>query len=243
MRRFPAEFKDLLNASGRRILSKAEAMPQFSSRQQTPIAVLPNVISTECVRQCVRLLDDTMYPVLQPMQDPIPRASITAMTENYGEKLGKTLRLKTAIFSDGNSRASRLARSIGLPDTMGSESLRAFVEAVTGYRLGDACGTQVICYESGDYSGPHNDHHPEDEHLRKGYIDTHIMFSNASVEAQWLVYEKKGYFSEATDVSGPSAIAIYRLPFWHYTTPLIPRHRKQETARRWLVLASFELGG
>jgi hypothetical protein len=243
MRRFPAEFKDLLTAGGQRVLRRNEALPQFSSRRQTPIAVLPNVISAECTKKCIRLLDETMYPILRPSRYGIPSDSITGMTENYEEKLAKTMRLKTALFSDGASRASRQARSIGLQDTLGSASFRAFVEAVTGYSLGPKCGTQVICYESGDYSGPHNDHHPEDENLRDGYIDAHIMFSNDSVATQWLVYERKGHFSEATDVSGPSAVAIYRLPFWHYTTPLIPRHRKEATARRWLLLASFELGG
>ena len=29
-------------------------------------------------------------------------------------------------------------------------------------------GRQVICYETGDYSGPHNDHHPQNEDERNG---------------------------------------------------------------------------
>ena len=39
-------------------------------------------------------------------------------------------------------------------------------------------GRQVICYGPGDYSGPHNDHHPESAAARNGFVDLHIMFSN-----------------------------------------------------------------
>jgi outer membrane protein len=28
----------------------------------------------------------------------------------------------------------------------------------------------VICYEGGDFCGPHNDHHPEERHLRDGFV-------------------------------------------------------------------------
>ena len=39
-------------------------------------------------------------------------------------------------------------------------------KAVVGEPLRrDDWGRQVICYEQGDYSGPHNDHHPEDADL------------------------------------------------------------------------------
>jgi len=67
MRRFPAAFKELLTASGRRILNRAEALPQFSPRRQTPIVVLPNAISPACVKQCVRPLDKIMCPALPGM--------------------------------------------------------------------------------------------------------------------------------------------------------------------------------
>src|SRR5437660_1229172 len=80
---------------------------------------------------------------------------------------------------------------------------------------------QVICYQAGDYSGPHNDHHPEDEGTCNGFVDLHIMFSNDAVAHQLLVYEERRYLSGAHAVSGAPSMAIYRLPFWHYTTPLI----------------------
>ena len=42
------------------------------------------------------------------------------------------------------------------------------------------------------------------------------------------------------EVTGPSGIAVYRLPFWHYTTPLIARRGREHEARRWLLLGSFD---
>jgi hypothetical protein len=32
---------------------------------------------------------------------------------------------------------------------------------------------------------------------------------------------------------------VYRLPFWHYTTPLVGRPGKEDAARRWVLLGTF----
>jgi hypothetical protein len=66
------------------------------------------------------------------------------------------------------------------------------------------------------------------------------MFSNAAVAHQLLVYEEKRFLSASREVSGGPSIAVYRLPFWHYTTPLIARPRAERQARRWLLLGSFD---
>jgi hypothetical protein len=34
------------------------------------------------------------------------------------------------------------------------------------------------------------------------------------------------------------SIAVYQLPFWHYTTPMLARPGVDD-ARRWLLLASY----
>src|ERR1043165_7876402 len=57
----------------------------------------------------------------------------------------------------------------------------------------DWWGRQVICYEPGDYSGPHNDHHPEHAEIKNGFVDVHIMFSNDAVASQLLAYEERGF--------------------------------------------------
>jgi len=42
----------------------------------------------------------------------------------------------------------------------------------------------------------------------------------------------------SADPARPERITLYRLPFWHYTTPL-QVHPRRTSARRWLVLGSF----
>jgi hypothetical protein len=66
------------------------------------------------------------------------------------------------------------------------------------------------------------------------------MFSNDAVKSQYLVYEQNRFLSDAHDVSGRSGIAVYRLPFWHYTTPLIGKPGRETEARRWLLLGSLD---
>ena len=81
-------------------------------------------------------------------------------------------------------------------------------------------GIQVLCYGQGDYAGPHTDHHPEDARAKDGYIDVHLSLTNEAVAHQWLVYARRGHFSEVTSAALKGGLTGYRLPFWYYTTPL-----------------------
>jgi hypothetical protein len=114
-------------------------------------------------------------------------------------------------------------------------SFRAFAEALAGRRLRTGWGLQVLRYGPGDYAGPHNDHHPEHPAARQGYIDLHLSLCTPDVAHQWLVYSRAGHFSEIVPVAGRATVTAYRLPFWHYTTPLagLPR------AARWVLLGTF----
>ncbi|MFI4999147.1 MAG: hypothetical protein ACHQK9_04645, partial [Reyranellales bacterium] len=96
-------------------------------------------------------------------------------------------------------------------------------------------GLQVLRYGPGDYAGPHNDHHPENKRARRGYIDLHVSLCAPSVLHQWLVLSRAGHFSEIVSVAGPATVTAYRLPFWHYTTPLVGTAR----AARWVLLGTF----
>ncbi|HYI09020.1 MAG TPA: hypothetical protein VEK57_08100 [Thermoanaerobaculia bacterium] len=241
MDRFPAEFEDLLNRRGRRALADAPRLESLIARKQTPILFFDGVIDAGVAAECVRLLDEAMYPVLRRMHIPIPREALTDMTENYTEELRKTVRVKTATFNSPRSRSLAAAREVGLDAMLSSPSFRRFAQAVTGPNLrDDHWGRQVICYETGDYSGPHNDHHPQRDVAKNGFIDFHVMFSNDSVAHQLLIYEQRGFLTQAREVTGTPAIAVYRLPFWHYTTPLLARPGHEATARRWLLLGSFD---
>ena len=238
MRRFPAEFSDLLNAKGRGQLTGRAAA---SRPARGPMFVLcDGIIDPATARACTRLLDRHVYSMLRPLVDPIPRDSITGMKENYGEMLPKTVSVKTAFLFSRRFRAFAKAEEIGLVSLLRSESLHRFAESVTGLRLQRAA-PQVICYETGDYSGPHNDHHPENDNVKDGFVDLHIMFGNDAVAHQWLVYEQDRHFRNIRDVNLQGGVSVYRLPFWHYTTPLAAKPGREKEARRWLLLVSFEI--
>jgi len=240
MDRFPAEFDDLLNKRGRRLLADPPQLEALLDRKKTPIVVFEDVIDRGVASDCIRLLDESIHPVLRRMHVPIARETVTKLKRNYGESLSKTVRVKTMTFNSPRSKALEAAREIGLTTMMRSASFHRVAQAVTGFNLNPECNRQVICYETGDYSGPHNDHHPESEGICNGFIDLHVMFANDAVAQQLLVYEERGYLTRAHDVSGKPAIAVYRLPFWHYTTPLTARRGREDHARRWLLLGSFD---
>ena len=241
MQRFPAEFDELLNRRGRRALADPPQLEELIKRRQTPIVFFEGIIDAGVARECIRLLDQAVYPALRRMHTPIPREALTGMKRNYREELAKTVRVRTATLNSRSSKALAAAREVGLDAMMRSPSFRRFAQAVTSSNLrADQWGRQVICYETGDYSGPHNDHHPEHAETRNGFLDFHVMFANDAVAGQLLVYEQRGFLSESRDVSRAPAIAVYRLPFWHYTTPLQARPGREHSARRWLLLGSFD---
>ena len=241
MDRFPAELDDLLSARGRRLLADPPQLEALIRKRHSPIVVLEDVIDPGVARECIKLLDETMFPELRRMYVPIAREALTGMKQNYTESLPKTVRVRTATFNSSRSKVLTAAKECGLAQMMASKSCLRIAQSVTAPPLRqDYWARQVICYEHGDYSGPHNDHHPERAETRNGFIDLHIMFSNADVASQSLVYEDRRYLSAVHDVATPAAIAIYRLPFWHYTTPMLARRGREATARRWLLLASFD---
>jgi len=118
---------------------------------------------------------------------------------------------------------------------MRSLSFRAFAEALAGRKLASGWGMQVLRYGPGDYAGPHNDHHPENDKAKGGHIDLHLSLCGPGVDHQWLVYSRAGHFSEIVSVASPATVTAYRLPFWHYTTPLVGTPK----AGRWVLLGTF----
>lgn len=240
MKRFPSEFAELLNRRGRSILSNGHSDGDHAfHKQPTPLALLTGIMDDRTAHACRELIDGTLYSHVRRVDSPIPREAMSGMKKNYQEKLPKTLRFKTAYFASRTSHAYKAASGIGLFKMMKSESLAQFAEAVTGLRLKRNPSVQAILYEPGDYAGPHNDHHPENEDLRDGYVDLHISLTNDGVAGQYLVCEESGHFSKMYSVSKNGSVAVYRLPFWHYTTPLAAKTRREKEARRWLLLASF----
>lgn len=220
---------------------RSKALESVSAREASKLTLLSIPVPPKRVKFLTRALHRYMYPELRRLCAPIPRNTILGMRENYSEKLPKTMRLKTASLESRQSRAFRAAEYLGIIDLLQSDAVRVFAEHASGTRLVRDPGCQVICYEPGDFSGPHNDHHPEEDHLKRGYVDLHIMLAEVGVASQLLIYEKSaGLLNAVEEVGQGVGVAVYRLPFWHYTTPLIPR-RPRDPARRWLLLSSFEI--
>ena len=62
-----------------------------------------------------------------------------------------------------------------------------------------------------------------------------LRLCSPGVAHQWLVYSRAGHFSEIVSVVRPATVTAYRLPFWHYTTPLVGTPK----AARWVLLGTF----
>ena len=167
-------------------------------------------------------LEASLADQLELMERPIPPETISDMRHDYGEQLPKTSRARTIYFDSRREPGVKAAERIGLVRLMRSASFRAFAEALAGRKLASGWGLQVLRYGPGDYAGPHNDHHPENKDARGGYIDLHVSLCSPGVAHQWLVYSRAGHFSEIVSVARPASLTAYRLPFWHYTTPLAP---------------------
>lgn len=163
------------------------------------------------------------------------------MKRNYSEALPKTLCNSTISLDGRRSKAFRVAKDIGLTEMLSSDSLRDFASKVSGVPLASGPGMQLIRYLEGDYVGPHNDHHPEYPNLRNGYVDLQITLCTKHVARQFLVYEQNGLLNAVHNVGITSGISISMLPFWHQVTPLEVKPGRGDDAKRWLLLASFEI--
>jgi hypothetical protein len=238
---FPSEFAALLTPRGLRILRGQDAQACGALLRIPPqrFISLTGVINVKKAAACRDALEEEVRGTLTPMEDPIPPESLLGMTQNYSELLPKSVRVRTALLGSRRSRSWRAAERVGLTAMLRSESFGAFASVVSGRALRRKWGIQVLCYGPGDYTGPHNDHHPEDPDARDGYVDMHISLATPAVAHQWLVYAKGGHLSEISSVNTVGGVTVYRLPFWHYTTPLVARPGAEDAARRWVLLGTF----
>lgn len=244
MRTLPRDFAELLSRRGHRILEGRDAaVNAHLARKGDRFLPLADALDRTRCAAALALIDRALGPHLTPMESAIPPEAIFAMEENYAELLPKTVRVKTALLENRRSQSSRAAASLGLTALLNSKSFGAFAAAVSGRVLERRWGTQVLCYGPGDYSGPHNDHHPEDAEARDGYLDLHITLCTQGVSHQWLVYAERGHFSRIVPVHTLGGMTAYRLPFWHYTTPLVAKPRQEANARRWVLLGTFLYAG
>jgi hypothetical protein len=231
----PAEFEDLLNRQGRRVLAGSHELCGALADPRRRFLAADDLIDRARAAGLRRVLEAKLADALEPIERPIPPESIWDMKEDYSELLPKTARARTVYFDSRRERGVKAAERIGLVKLLRSASFRAFAEALAGRALEAGWGVQVLRYGPGDYAGPHNDHHPENERARRGYVDLHLSLGTPGLRHQWLVYGRAGHFSEIVSVAGPATVTAYRLPLWHYTTPLVGGPR----AARWVLLGTF----
>ncbi|MEA2894343.1 MAG: hypothetical protein QOI05_5136 [Bradyrhizobium sp.] len=230
-------FRDSLEALlNKQLLAENGFDPASTARENFSLFRVP--VSPGKLAALTDFMDRRLASHLRLLRSPIPNDIIRKLKVNYSESLPKTMRIRTADLDAKSGKAKRVAASLGLIAALKSDQLRQFGERVTGKTLLPDPGCQVICYEPGDYSGPHTDHHPEEPELRDGYVDIHIMLSSPKVASQLLVYERRGMLNEVKEIGKGMSIAVYQLPFWHYTTPMLARPGVKD-ARRWLLLASY----
>ncbi len=235
----PSQFADLLSAKGRRALEgKVPALKGILKTGQRLIAV-NDLLDPAKSLTLLAALEAHLPPHLTAMEAPIPPESIWGMDENYAELLPKTVRVKTVTMASRTSAGTKTVEKLGLQRLLSSDTFGRFAEIISGRKVRPRWGTQVLAYGPGDYSGPHNDHHPEDPEARDGYTDLHLTFCTRGVARQSLVYAPLGHFSQEASVNTLGGVTAYRLPFWHYTTPLVARRGQLLTARRWVLLGTF----
>lgn len=239
MRRFPTEFADLLSPQGRKAFAGKTGLAGALANPRTRFLHLPGLMSRATVAGILGLLERRLGPHLVEMSEPVPPEIIGGMRRNNDDWLPKVMRVRTAYLENRREAAFSVAEDIGLTGMMNSESFVAFAEMLAGRQLSSRRGAQVIAYGAGDYTGPHTDHYPELKAARAGYLDVHLSFANSAVATQSIVYAKAGHFTEVADMALPSVINAYRLPFWHYVTPLQAKRGQAARARRWLLLGTF----
>jgi hypothetical protein len=177
-RRFPEEFSELLRRPLR--LAGEGTLRDGADR----LAWFPLALKPEAAAGGIALLDLHNAPLLSPCRSAVPKKSISGMKKNYSEALAKTMSNSSAMLDGRRAAAARRAREIGLTAMRESQSLQECAERVSGFRLTQGPGLQAIRYLESDYVGPHNDHHPEQPHLRNGYVDLQITLTNDAVESR-----------------------------------------------------------
>jgi len=225
----------MLSARGRRVLAGTD--PLCGALQRSTFVAIRGLLDAATAPAVASLLAKTFEPTLVEMNVTVP--SPQAAERSFGERLPKVARMLTTPKAESKrARVYRDAVQSGLVKMLYSPSYRDFVCALSGRTLDGPSSIQVLCYRPGDYAGPHTDYHPELVEARDGYVDVHMTFCTPGVRHQYIVYERDGHLTEETSIAHTGGITLYRLPFWHYTTPLQVAAGRP-TARRWLVLGSF----
>jgi hypothetical protein len=257
MKCWPAEFSELLNAQGRVLLEQPAPLSQFAmDNAQTPYVNLRELLTPQARAGCLDLLEQR-WPVMQGHREEHPlrpadqcNPDLDYISGPYNSRL---YHMYCPIAVDeGDEDFTRFFVESGLLAMCRSDSMRRFAEAITGYQLlqNQRSGVLVICYGANDYLSMHNDvKWPQtagwvDSAEPIAYVDLHLSFATDAAEQQYLVIQQGAFCNRimgGKPVNG--TVSVYRLPFWHYATPLIPAAGREDHCRRWIVMANYEIVG
>ncbi|MFT3711448.1 MAG: hypothetical protein QM817_27760 [Archangium sp.] len=230
---FPHEFEDLLSAEGRAVLSGQHPLAGVLTRDK--FVAMPNLLDERQLPALAVTLSETFSEILEETARKLPRANSTKKAnEESLPKVGRQLSIPT--MGPMTPLARFHATEIGLMQMCFSASYRRFAEVLAGEPLTSLHTAQVFANRPGDYVGPHTDHHPDEPAVANGYVDMHLTFCTPGVRQQFIVYERDGHLAAMAPIAASGTVTAYRLPLWHYTTPM---QAETEVDRRWLVLGSF----
>ena len=234
--RFPSEFEAVLTPRGRRLLAGKDA-PGVGVLGRERFFSSAALIKPEWARAGAAILAAAFGDLLVENTRALPPATDAPLPND--DRLPKVGRMQSVPGSRGameNTVQFQRGVACGIVGMLRSPGFFAFVEALAGRSVEGPNTLQAFCYRAGDYAGPHTDHHPEEERMLGGYLDVHLTFCTPGVSEQLIVYERDGHLTEQSSLAPSGLVTAYRLPFWHYTTPLqVTRPR----AARWLVLTTF----
>lgn len=233
MKAFPHEFEALLSKTGQRILRGKHAACGVLSREQFFSAT--GLLDDRQVRSAAALMKRMFADVLMRNEKRAPAPDkATISNHDLLPKIARGWMVPTA--GPGQAIALERATELGLVQMLQSPSYQRFCEALAGRRVEGPITLQVMCSERGDYSGPHTDHHPAEPRMVRGYVDVHLTFCDPGVQQQFIVYAQGGHLNVMSSVAANGTVTAYRLPLWHYTTPLQTRGQR---ARRWVTMGTF----
>ena len=113
----PAEFEDLLSASGKRVLAGTHALCGTLANPRTRFLARGDLLDRTKAERVRRVLEASLADKLELMERPIPPETISDMRRDYGERLPKTSRARTIYFESRRE-----------PGVKAAEDLREFPE-------------------------------------------------------------------------------------------------------------------
>lgn len=245
--KFPSKFADL-DLGG--FVCKNPYQQFIKGSLQTPYQSFSGIIKQPNLLECL----EHYWPIMKNnrIEQKLPNNSHFDVDQDYRSSpyTARHFQMFQGFDQELDESQEVFFKKSNLLNFCQSASLKQFAESVTGYKLSQdsKSGVLVVCYGPYDYLSSHND---VKWPLAAGwtnitepteYVDVHLTFTTAGVDQQFLVLQN-GHF--LNDIRGGKpvngTIGVYRLPFWHYTTPLIPKEGQEDNARRWIIMVNYAI--